>query len=95
MTPTLGSQPEPGGNLKQWIQQQAETNELRNGTGSVTSPARVCISFPDGRGVGKPVTVTVTADYEWIPFVGAGTLHISGSSTMRLEQLPTYADGCT
>jgi Flp pilus assembly protein TadG len=91
----LGDQPEPGGDLKQWIQQQAETNELRDGTGSVTSPAQVCISFPNGREIGKPVTVTVTAAYQWIPFIGGGTLDISGSSTMRLEQLPTYADGCS
>lgn len=91
----LGDQPEPSGDLKQWIQQQAETNELRNGTGSVTSPAQVCISFPNGREIGKPVTVTVTAAYQWIPFIGGGTLDITGSSTMRLEQLPTYADGCT
>jgi Flp pilus assembly protein TadG len=91
----LGDQPQPGGDIKQWIQQQAETNELRNGSGSVTSPAQVCISFPDGREIGKPVTVTVNATYQWIPFIGAGTFDITGSSTMRLEQLPTYADGCT
>jgi Flp pilus assembly protein TadG len=91
----LGDQPEPGGDLKQWIQQQAETTELRDGTGSVTSPAQVCISFPDGREIGKPVTVTVTASYQWIPFAGGGTFNITGSSTMRLEQLPTYADGCS
>ena len=91
----LGDQPQPGGDIKQWIQQQAETSELRNGSGSVTSPAQVCISFPDGRGIGKPVTVTVSATYQWIPFIGAGTLDITGSSTMRQEQLPTYADGCT
>jgi Flp pilus assembly protein TadG len=91
----LGNQPEPGGDLKQWIQQHAETSELRDGTGSVTAPAQVCISFPDGREIGKPVTVTVTANYQWIPFVGGGTFGISGTSTMRLEQLPTYADGCT
>jgi Flp pilus assembly protein TadG len=90
----LGNQPEPGGNLRQWIQQQAETNELRNGSGSVTAPAQVCISFPAGRAIGNPVTVTVTAGYKWIPFIG-GTYDITGSSTMRLEQLPTYADGCT
>jgi Flp pilus assembly protein TadG len=91
----LGDQPPPGGSLQQWVQQQAETSELRNGTGSVTAPAQVCVSFPDGREIGKPVTVTVTAAYKWIPFIGAGTFDISGSSTMRLEQLPTYADGCS
>src|SRR5437016_1094111 len=34
----LGNQPQPGGNMAAYIQQQAETSELRNGTGSVTSP---------------------------------------------------------
>ena len=95
MAAVLGNQPEPGGNLRQWIQQQAETGELRNGTGSVTSPAKVCISFPDGRVIGKPVNVTVSAEYKWIPFAGGATYHITGSSTMRLEQLPTYSDGCS
>ena len=91
----LGSSPEPGGNLAQWIQQHAETSELRDGTGSVTSPATVCISIepgPDNTSgdieVGDPVTVTVTADYKWIPFAGGSTFAITGSSTMRLERVP-------
>lgn len=91
----LGNQPEPGGNLESYIQQQAETSELRNGTGSVTAPAQVCVTFPEGRAIGKPVTVTVTASYKWIPFISAATFNISGSSTMRLEQLPTYGGGCS
>jgi Flp pilus assembly protein TadG len=91
----LGSSPEPDGNLKRWIQQQAETTELRNGTGSVTAPARVCIEYPNGTSqIGDPVRVTVSASYQWIPFSGAGTFHITGSSTMRLEQLPAYPGGC-
>src|SRR5262245_52760710 len=91
----IGSSPQPGGSLARWIQQQAETTELRDGTGSVTAPARVCISIepgPDntsgGIEVGDPVTVTVSAGYKWIPFVGGGTFTISGSSTMRLERIP-------
>jgi len=63
----IGSSPQPGGNLARWIQQQAETTELRNGTGSVSSPAQVCITFlanpstgTTGR-VGDPIKVTVTA----------------------------------
>ena len=91
----LGNQPPPGGNLETYIQQQAETNELRNGSGSVTGPAQVCVSFPNGAGIGKPVTVTVNAHYKWIPFISAATFNISGSSTMRLEQLPTYGAGCS
>jgi Flp pilus assembly protein TadG len=91
----VGNQPPPGGNLESYIQQQAETNELRNGSGSVTAPAQVCVSFPDGAAIGKPVTVTVNAHYKWIPFIKAATFDITGSSTMRLEQLPTYGAGCS
>jgi Flp pilus assembly protein TadG len=91
----LGSRAEPGGDMKRWIQQHAETNELRDGTGRVTAPARVCVSFPSGTSlIGDPVRVTVTATYQWIPFIGGATFNISGSSTMRLEQLPTYTAGC-
>jgi hypothetical protein len=92
----LGNSPEPGGNWKQWIQQQAETTELRDGTGSVTSAARVCVDFPAGSPpkIGDPVHVQVSADYKWIPFVGGATITLKGGSTMRLERLPTYAAGC-
>jgi Flp pilus assembly protein TadG len=83
-----------GRTIQTCIQQSAETTELRDGSGSVTSPARVCISFPDGADIGKPVNVTVTASYQWIPFIGGGTFNLKGDSTMRLERLPTYAAGC-
>jgi hypothetical protein len=95
----LGNQPPPGGGTMQaWIQQHAETSELRNGTGSVQSPAKVCVTFPNGGTpkIGDPVTVTVTAPYKWISFIGATTWNISGSATMRLEQLPqSYSAGCS
>ena len=95
MAAVLGNSPEPGGNWKQWIQQQAETTELRNGTGSVTSPAQVCVSFPNGAPkIGDPVKVTVSAPYKWIPFVGGATINLRAEATMRLERMPTYAAGC-
>jgi Flp pilus assembly protein TadG len=95
MAAVLGNSPEPGGNWKQWIQQHAETTELRNGTGSVTSPAQVCVSFPNGAPkIGDPVTVTVSAPYKWIPFVGGATVNLRAEATMRLERMPTYAAGC-
>ena len=84
-----------GGTLQQYIQQQADSAELRTN-------AQVCISFPtnsetgtNGQ-VGDPVNVTVKSDYNWIPFLASGSggglnlpTTISGSATMRLEAQPT------
>jgi Flp pilus assembly protein TadG len=93
----------PGsGSLQQYIQQQADTPELRNGgTSSVPSPLEVCINFPNGTAdVGDPVHVTASATYNWLPFlgtrVGIAQTTITGSSTMRLEAVPTnYGAGCS
>jgi Flp pilus assembly protein TadG len=89
----------PGGSqsLQEWIQQQADSAELR-------SLATVCVSFPTNPDtgssgqVGDPVTVTLTSNYNWLPFVssqlGLASISIKGSATMRLEALPTnYSAG--
>ena len=90
----------PGGSqsLQQYIQQQADSAELRG-------LATVCVSFPNNPDtgssgqVGDPVTVTVRSRYSWLPFVSsrAGlspTTTIQGTATMRLEALPTsYSAG--
>jgi hypothetical protein len=88
----IGSGPQPAPSLAGWIQQQAQSSELRNGTGSVSSPAQVCINFltnpttgTSGR-VGDPIKVTVSAPFKWIPFVGGATINIRATSTMRLER---------
>jgi Flp pilus assembly protein TadG len=93
----------PGsGSLQQYIQQQADTPELRNGgTSSVQTPLQVCISFPNGTAeVGDPVRVTASVTYNWLPFLGSRVgitqTTITGSSTMRLEARPTaYGAGCS
>jgi Flp pilus assembly protein TadG len=89
----VGTDPsrQPSPSLTKWIQQLAGSTELLNGTGSVTSPAKVCITFLTGSTgttgqIGDPVKVTVTAPYKWIPFVGGGTFPIKADATMRLEQ---------
>jgi hypothetical protein len=93
----------PGGTtatLQQYIQQQAETDELRDGgTGSVASPLEVCFEFPQGQVVGGPVTVTVRTQYDWLPIISdrIASAHstISGSATMRMETAPSnYGAGC-
>ena len=95
----------PGtGTLQEYIKEQANTVELRDGgTSSIPAgdEAEVCISFPLGSAnVGDPVHVTVSATYHWLPFVGErigdAAVTITGSATMRLEALPTsYGEGCT
>jgi Flp pilus assembly protein TadG len=93
----------PGGTtatLQQYIQAQAETDELRDGgTDSVANPLEVCVEFPDGAAVGNPVTVTVRTQYDWLPIISdritSAHTAISGSATMRMETNPTnYSAGC-
>jgi len=92
----------PGlGSLQNYVQQQADTPELKGGgTSSLPNPLQVCISFPSGTAnVGDPVHVTASLTYNWLPFlgsrVGITSTTISGSSTMRLEAKPTnYGAGC-
>jgi Flp pilus assembly pilin Flp len=91
----------PGGTcLQTYIRNQADTNELKNGSGNpsfgVSSPLQVCITFPNGTsGVGDPVRVATSFSFHWIPLLNLGTSTIGTSSTMRLEAVPTnYAAGC-
>ena len=93
----------PGaGTLQEYIQQQADSPELRNGgTSSVPTPMQICISFPNGAAnVGDPVLVTASTTYNWLPFlgdrIGIAQTTVTGSATMRLEALPTaYGAGCS
>ncbi len=90
----VNSNPGGGGqSLQQYIQQQADSSELRG-------LATVCVSFPSNPDtgssgqVGDPVTVTVSSAYTWLPFVSsraglAPSTAIRGTATMRLEALPT------
>lgn len=93
--------PGPEGTLQESVRLQANTEELRSGgTTSVPEPAEVCIVFPDGSAdVGDPVEVTVSVDFNWMPFLGdqidVTTTTLTGAATMRLEQTPSeYAAGC-
>jgi Flp pilus assembly protein TadG len=91
--------PASAASLQQQIKNQADTAELRNGTGSVSAP-QVCVNFPNGTSnAGDPVRVTMSFTYSWIPLIGSriGTASsaITSSTVMRLETTPTnFSAGC-
>jgi len=83
------------GSLQQYIKCNADTSQLAQN-------ARVCVSFPNSnlKTVGNPVTVSVTTNYDWLPFIsshlgGATDIAIQGSATMRLEANSTLTATCS
>ena len=94
----------PGGtDLCAYAKSQADTPELRSGgTSSIPgSGAAVSVTYPvngatgtSGQ-VGDPVQVTVSVSYHWLPFIGthlgAPSVTIQGTSTMRLEAKGTLS----
>jgi Flp pilus assembly protein TadG len=66
--------------------------------GQLNKNTSVCISFPDGSGVGNPVTVTATYQFKFLPLIGVAvgspTVNIVASQTERQEATPTYSTGC-
>lgn len=90
--------------LADYIQCQADTNELRCGSSSVTK-ASVQISLPGSGGTpGQPIRVAVSTQFNWIPLLSSGgnagliplpnlnpTVTITGTATMRLER--DWGDG--
>jgi len=86
----VGRNPDDPGNFQDWIASQAVTKELREGSDSIDGGGlEVCLEFPNGPQVGEPLEVTVSATFNWMPFLNAETgltsTDITGSSTMRLE----------
>jgi Flp pilus assembly protein TadG len=78
----------PSGTLQSYIQSQADTGELRNGTGAVTQKATVTIITTGN--VGDPVTVCVTSKFRPFRILGIGpSITTHGSATMRVEQAAT------
>jgi Flp pilus assembly protein TadG len=80
-------------NLADYIQCQADTNELLNGktTPSGSTAAEVCISLPGtSAAIGQPIRVIVKSQYTWIPLLplpaSLKTVTIQGAATMRLER---------
>lgn len=85
-----------GGSLQDFLRAQASTAEFREGGTQISGPVSVCIEFPSGSSnVGDPVLVRVTSDFTLLPIIGDSlTVDIHGEATMRLERVPTYAEGC-
>jgi Flp pilus assembly protein TadG len=80
------------GEYQTYIRSKLETNELKSGgTDSVPTAAAIAICLPEGGDVGDPVTVQVTVDYDWIPFIDTGNFSVKGTATMRLEQKADFS----
>lgn len=90
--------PNASGSLASWLRSEADSKELREGTGDVEGAPKVCIEYPNGTNVGEPVKVTMTATFKWLPLLKLGASSaITGSATMRIEVPPTnsfFAAGC-
>ena len=87
--------------FEQYVRSRAETAEVRDGTGSVQSPLRVCRVGPltaTSNNVGEPITIRVQTRFNVIPLITAsgeqaygegnsfGSIGLKGEATMRLEQ---------
>jgi TadE-like protein len=91
--------PSNASSLQLQIRMQADTGELRNGQagGAVTSPAQVCIDFPNTTSAPRdPVRVSMSFSYHWIPLLNLGpSTTITSTTVMALEASPTnYTAGC-
>lgn len=87
------------GTLGAWVRSQADSSELANGTGDVQGTPQVCLSYPNGSGVGNPVTVSMSFRFHWLPLISSvGSSTITRTATMRIEVQPTstlYAATCS
>lgn len=89
--------PASSGSLAAYLAGQGTTDELRNGSSSVTSPLRICVSYPNGTwNVGDPVRVRATATYRFLPILDLLPVNIAGSADMRIEVKPLASRaGCS
>ena len=87
-----------GASIGSYIHGQVKSDELENGTGSVTEPLSVCVEFPNGPDVGSDVTVRLESTYQLkLPFTDTPLVDIplEASATHRLERKPDYAAECS
>lgn len=80
------------GSLPAYLRSQADTQELRaGGTDSVPTPLQVAVCYPEGATVGNRVVVQTRVTYNWLPVLNLdrASSTLTGTATMRLEQVPT------
>jgi Flp pilus assembly protein TadG len=83
-----------GQTLQQYLLAQADSAELKNGSGSVTTPLRLRVTFPNGGtpAAGDPVKVSACFKFKWLPILNLLGSTIRSDSTMRLEKAPTLSN---
>ena len=68
----VNNNPSTSGTLQAYIQQQGDTDELRNGgTSSVPGPSRDLHRLPERRRRRPAGPVTATVTYNWLPFLSS------------------------
>jgi Flp pilus assembly protein TadG len=79
----------PGGaaTLRDYLcgQLGSSNSELRKGSSAVDKAVVTVTYGTAAKTTGDPVTVSVSTQYHWIPYFGGGSMTISGSATMRIE----------
>ena len=94
----VGNKPSScSGTLASCMRAQADSPELKNGTGAVTQRLSVCVNAPSATTAGTPITATTSFTYQWFSFLGLSvtTTGVSASATMRLERYDGSVVGCS
>jgi hypothetical protein len=94
-----GANPDDPGVCDQSLQDYLASSPV---SGGLSPAVEICFEEMTGAGsppkptVGDPVTVRLTAVFDFVPIVSIGTLDLRGVATMRVEQNPTRysASGC-
>jgi Flp pilus assembly protein TadG len=77
------------------IQQQLAETYAK---GELNKKTNVCITLPNGSGIGQPVTVSASYQFNFLPLiglaVGSPSITITASQTVRQEATPSYSTGC-
>jgi Flp pilus assembly protein TadG len=76
--------------LQTCVLSQADSAELKNGSGDVTTPASLSFCLPNGTSnYGDPVRATVTFTFHFVPLLKVAPVTVTQTATMMLEQPPT------